>query len=396
MSISTLVKYNDFEKILEIDWTKKLGDIVEKLLQICHLMIYNVESFLLQNPQNGSQCYLGSEEAQFNQSLPPKFLDKNTTLEIVIIDRLRDSDDKVLPENSYHQAYTRYQQEKADLDFATSMQHDINYEGYGYGEQPPTLHSLINLLRPPAHIHDDSEEDVDEDDMPGLQPAFTSEAASALLSLQNAITLLSQLNQPSQNNMPQNAPINNAIQNMNDIVQSIQNTFPNAPQNIPIVDTPEDGPVDPIPVSAPVSSVPAGLQNLINSFPGNVHTHTFSFDANSPDSFPIFLQEFATALGNVNMPLGEDVKVSLTKDELLQQNTSTYREYLDTSEYNESPFQEESCNICLEDYRNEDNIMIFKCQHYYHKKCVETWLSSNSNKCPICKVEIAKGKPNIN
>ena len=40
-----------------------------------------------------------------------------------------------------------------------------------------------------------------------------------------------------------------------------------------------------------------------------------------------------------------------------------------------------------------DNIIKVKCGHYYHKNCGEEWFCKCSNKCPICKMEIADGIP---
>ena len=40
-----------------------------------------------------------------------------------------------------------------------------------------------------------------------------------------------------------------------------------------------------------------------------------------------------------------------------------------------------------------DNIIKVKCGHYYHKNCAEEWFCKCSNKCPICKTEIADGIP---
>ena len=39
------------------------------------------------------------------------------------------------------------------------------------------------------------------------------------------------------------------------------------------------------------------------------------------------------------------------------------------------------------------DILKVKCGHYYHKGCGEEWFCKCSNKCPICKMEIADGIP---
>ena len=44
------------------------------------------------------------------------------------------------------------------------------------------------------------------------------------------------------------------------------------------------------------------------------------------------------------------------------------------------------CSICLEAYKLTEYIRILpKCNHLFHKKCIDKWFRSKSNKfCPIC------------
>jgi len=44
-----------------------------------------------------------------------------------------------------------------------------------------------------------------------------------------------------------------------------------------------------------------------------------------------------------------------------------------------------SCPICMED--KSDNIKL-SCQHIFCKDCIKTWLSKQSDTCPICRVTI--------
>ncbi len=43
------------------------------------------------------------------------------------------------------------------------------------------------------------------------------------------------------------------------------------------------------------------------------------------------------------------------------------------------------CSICYEALDNNDKPT--KCGHWYHKKCVDKWLETNTN-CPICRTEL--------
>lgn len=46
------------------------------------------------------------------------------------------------------------------------------------------------------------------------------------------------------------------------------------------------------------------------------------------------------------------------------------------------------CCICLEDFSTTSVVSKLRCDHVFHKACVERWLSQGSNtKCPLCKQE---------
>ena len=46
-----------------------------------------------------------------------------------------------------------------------------------------------------------------------------------------------------------------------------------------------------------------------------------------------------------------------------------------------------SCVICLEDFKNTDNITILQCNHIYHYNCVSGWFVRKLN-CPMCRTNI--------
>lgn len=45
----------------------------------------------------------------------------------------------------------------------------------------------------------------------------------------------------------------------------------------------------------------------------------------------------------------------------------------------------EPCSICLEDFETLQNVKTLPCQHEYHAECIDTWLTSRSGKCPLCR-----------
>ena len=47
------------------------------------------------------------------------------------------------------------------------------------------------------------------------------------------------------------------------------------------------------------------------------------------------------------------------------------------------------CTICLEDFRNNDNVIFLPCFHIFHKKCIFKWIEKDAT-CPLCKININK------
>jgi hypothetical protein len=49
-------------------------------------------------------------------------------------------------------------------------------------------------------------------------------------------------------------------------------------------------------------------------------------------------------------------------------------------------FQNDSCSICLEEYDSNKIAIVMKCDHMFHKKCIEKWINEyNGINCPICR-----------
>ncbi|KAG0353166.1 hypothetical protein BC939DRAFT_455880 [Gamsiella multidivaricata] len=46
------------------------------------------------------------------------------------------------------------------------------------------------------------------------------------------------------------------------------------------------------------------------------------------------------------------------------------------------------CVICLEDYKDEDELRVLPCRHEYHVACIDNWLTNRKKYCPICKRDI--------
>ncbi|KAE8705980.1 RING/U-box domain-containing protein [Hibiscus syriacus] len=79
-------------------------------------------------------------------------------------------------------------------------------------------------------------------------------------------------------------------------------------------------------------------------------------------------------IGSVNTGLSED-SISKCLAETIYHCSDQYQD-------------ESSCVICLEDYKDMDEIGALKtCGHKYHAPCIKKWLSMK-NTCPICKASV--------
>lgn len=101
----------------------------------------------------------------------------------------------------------------------------------------------------------------------------------------------------------------------------------------------------------------------------------------------LFSNLFSNLARGLNM---EDVTIALKDEEL---NALKKGRYYDIKIKNPDLAKYTTCNICLDEYNDDSNCIILPCQHIYHNECITKWLGENSNKCPVCKKEVAPGEP---
>ncbi|GAB1598122.1 uncharacterized protein LOC115212048 [Argonauta hians] len=66
------------------------------------------------------------------------------------------------------------------------------------------------------------------------------------------------------------------------------------------------------------------------------------------------------------------------------------RSYTPTSDLYSQSSGADACAICLEDYRNGQELRVLPCQHEFHRGCVDPWLVTNRT-CPLCLHNIMGG-----
>ncbi|KAJ1024165.1 hypothetical protein NDA16_003004 [Ustilago loliicola] len=45
----------------------------------------------------------------------------------------------------------------------------------------------------------------------------------------------------------------------------------------------------------------------------------------------------------------------------------------------------ERCLVCLEDWKDDEECRVMACRHAFHALCVDRWMSTSSNTCPMCR-----------
>lgn len=80
-----------------------------------------------------------------------------------------------------------------------------------------------------------------------------------------------------------------------------------------------------------------------------------------------------------------------TNDEEVEDNP----EILTEEEFNELevikldkfniPSQDCECSICIDNFKEDQDIIKLQCTHIFHVKCIKSHLTSYNNKCPLCR-----------
>lgn len=116
------------------------------------------------------------------------------------------------------------------------------------------------------------------------------------------------------------------------------------------------------------------LQNSSRIFP---ETTVSSSSIN--DIFTNFLTESVlNVIEQLQPTTFEDVKVTLDPELFAKLPEIAYK----------SDMSDEPCNICMENYQNNDILKKLPCAHLFHKQCISKWLVDEKTTCPICRQDV--------
>lgn len=60
----------------------------------------------------------------------------------------------------------------------------------------------------------------------------------------------------------------------------------------------------------------------------------------------------------------------------------------DGSEEAQQLHYSELCVICLDEFKNNDEVRVLPCKHEFHLNCIDRWLTTRKRLCPICKGDV--------
>lgn len=83
----------------------------------------------------------------------------------------------------------------------------------------------------------------------------------------------------------------------------------------------------------------------------------------------------------------EEICYEAIKQDKSARRFAVYTRYdkFDVSIFNDSAYQQNNdCPICLNKYINNDKLVMTKCKHQFHIRCINIWLKDNIT-CPLCR-----------
>jgi len=110
------------------------------------------------------------------------------------------------------------------------------------------------------------------------------------------------------------------------------------------------------------------ILNLLDDFMGDIHDY-------------LSLSETIEAqqrLFNLNEQQQENVKIVVPDN---------FLDNLKSDSFNKNKHLLNNCTICLDNFEDNEKIILLECNHNFHKNCIEKWLKEYSYKCPLCRNE---------
>lgn len=301
------IKYNEFERAIELPASTSFGTLQEKILATCNLIIYDIEC--LRIIFDDKEIIIGSDDAPFNHPIESCDLEN---MKYILVSPKNDNKD-------YINKYINYMRTCDDENIAKQLQEE---------DEINPMH-ILSLM---SHF------------IQNITPQQTSTSETT--------------------NAQETTQISSSQENTAQEEEESEDTEEEEHPNYEIQIT----------LNPPLGPTTSDNFNSVFNHMGHQMMNAM-------------VQNFLSGgIQIMNPP--EDVKIVSSKEDINKMENIIFEKFK-TNELCKNT----QCNICLEEYEDSDYLILFKCNHYFHKDCIIKWLEDNSNKCPICREEVSKGKP---
>ena len=385
MNIKFNIKHNDFNKEIVIKDSYLIGDFVKEALQTLNIMIYSIGEIKLTylSENNDKAAKLGVDLSFMtvfdNEVL--QSLSKDDSFSVEFIDRLRDENGNVI-KSDLADLYNSYIIYKQDEQMATSLQnrHDTynNPNGLQSSIRVPNVYyiPLNPVTLEPINEEPDGGDDNVENVPPVIDGSINNIGQNITSFITNELTPLINNTDTFITSIANNPTTLETVQN--NLTSLFNNTVNNTVNN-------------------PSTGLPGETvgENGVFTYSTNFLGSGLSGENTTPSSSVINLFQRIFELPITTGDQNEDVRVTVNEDKL---NMLKHIEYGDITEVycnDNNIVKSTDCTICLELFKDTETVIITKCNHLYHKTCIDKWLVDYSVKCPICRNDIIEGTPDI-
>jgi hypothetical protein len=378
--------YNDFNKKVDVNINDKVGSIQQILLNCCNLMIYNIENTELHI--NNNIYILGSDDLKYSilfsdflNDYDKKFSEidennddnKDKLYSFYIYDRKRDEYGNVIKNNIIIERFGLWFQENENEIYMNNLNNLQSSLSSSILRFP--LNSILTNIFRNHNLNINSTEicncnecnaDSKEDSEELREDEFKSSTGIDIMDL-----IKEDMNE-EENLVSEN--------NVEHVAEEKTQEIPSRYGDNKIIHP---------------------INNIIDIFDQYLRNNTYddNNDFNDlPDLIPVessnnlynYIEQSIPIMNNLNsyyynQVFPEDVKICLSEEQFDNLDKVCYKELEED--------HDNKCLICIDDFIEEDDIVKTKCCHLFHYNCLKKWLCDESNKCPVCRIEIDKGTP---
>lgn len=150
-----------------------------------------------------------------------------------------------------------------------------------------------------------------------------------------------------------------------------------------------------LPRRSNVPILPPGIRSIIrrnsNDNSGNINGSNLTTNPlfrNRAERINRAARIFTDTYNNTQSFLESRVNIVATKKDINKFKIVKFLEIKDDDEFPKLT----KCNITLDDFEDDSEVMILPCKHFYLVEPLKKWLLEHSNKCPMCRKECCIGK----